>query len=107
MSWLFSLACFGTVWIWLRTYNKYEYLEEERQVAHALHQKRVMKCACVLSAFAIVFMLLHFIFSSIEDEMDVQLKKATQNATLASLQGLENMEQNLEHEIGSESENGV
>ena len=95
------------MWLWLRTYSKYEFLEEERQLAHALHQKRVMKCACIFSAFATVFMLLHFIFSSIEDEMDGQLKHVTQNATLASLQGLESMEHKLEQEIGTEGENGV
>lgn len=93
--------------MWLRTYSKYEFLEEERQLAHALHQKRVMKCACIFSAFATVFMLLHFIFSSVEDEVDGQLKHATQNATLASLQGLESMEQELEQEINTESGDGV
>ena len=94
VAWLFCFAGVCVSWIWLRTNNKYEFLEEAKEIEHKLYQKRVMKCALVFGAFATVFLTLHFILFRQEHAVEQELEQISQNVTLDSLHSMEAMLQN-------------
>ena len=94
IAWLFCFAGVCVSWIWLRTNNKYEFLEEAKEIEHKLYQKRVMKCALVFGGFATLFLTLHFILIRQEHDVEEKLKQISQNVTLESLHSMEAMLEN-------------
>ena len=94
VAWLFCFAGVCVAWIWLRTNNKYEFLEEAKEIEHKLYQKRVMKCALVFGSFATLFLTLHFIFARLEHQVEHELQEISHNATLESLHAVEDMLEN-------------
>lgn len=94
VAWIFCLSGVCVSWIWLRTNNKYEFLEEAKELEHKLYQKRVMKCALVFGSFATLFLTLHFVFVRLEHKVERQLQDISHNATLESLHAMEAMLEN-------------
>lgn len=94
VAWIFCFSTVCTAWLWLRTNNKYECLEEAQAAEHKLYQKRVMKTAVVFCSLSSIFITLHFIFTNLEHDVEVKIVQMSRNTTLESLHSLEQIVQN-------------